>query len=255
MEKTIADLLEPGSNAMSNEGLLAEVEDLLRSSPPQSAFTAQEPDEALSWLGRTSAVINKWNVAQGIACAMHARALLAEESYSMITPPGPAYRGLRTLLFQAQHDLQMKTGGALSVAIDAKKPFVYFDEIRKIIEVAREDLLFVDPYLDAEFVSRYLPQVASGVTVRLLTSKKLPSLLPAVELFVGENKRQVQVHSMSDLHDRYVFVDEARCYQSGASFKDGAKKSLTTLTQITDTFDEVFQAYQRMWDDAKVEEG
>ena len=60
---------------------------------------------------------------------------------------------------------------------------------------------------------------------------------------------------MSDLHDRYVFVDEARCYQSGASFKDGAKKSLTTLTQITDIFDEVFQAYQRMWDDAKVEEG
>ena len=158
MEKTIADLLEPGSNAMSNEGLLAEVEDLLRSSPPQSAFTVQEPDdEALSWLGRTSAVINKWNMAQGIACDRHTRALLAEGSMQRITPPGPAYRGLRTLLFQVQHDLQMKTGGTLSVAIDAKKPFVYFDEIRKIIEMAREDLLFVDPYLDAEFVSRYLP--------------------------------------------------------------------------------------------------
>ena len=40
----------------------------------------------------------------------------------------------RTLLFQAQHDLRMKTIGPLSIAIDSKQPFVYFDEVRKIIE-------------------------------------------------------------------------------------------------------------------------
>ena len=70
--KNINDLRTLPEALMNDEGLLAEVEDLLRSSPPQSAFTAQEPDEALSWLGRTSAVINKWNVAQGI-CLRHAR--------------------------------------------------------------------------------------------------------------------------------------------------------------------------------------
>ena len=245
---------------MNDEGLLDEVEDLLRNSPPQSAFTVQEPDdEALSWLGRTSAVIKKWAVAQGIACDGHARALLAEGSMQLITPPGPAYRGLRTLLFQAQHDLQMKTGGALSVAIPAKKPFFYFDEVRKIIEQAREDLLFVDPYLDPDFVARYLPQIKSGVAVRLLTSKgeKLSSLLPTVEIFVAESKLQVQVRSVSSghLHDRYLFLDRTRCYQSGASFKDGAKRSLTTLTQITDAFEAMFQAYERMWGDAKIEQG
>ena len=51
----------------------------------------------------------------------------------------------------------MKTVGPLSVAIDAKKPFDYFDKIRKITSTAREDLLFVDPYMGADFVSQYLP--------------------------------------------------------------------------------------------------
>ena len=48
---------------------------------------------------------------------------------------GPAYRGIRTLLFQAQYDLQMETVGPLSTAIPAKKPFVYFEEVRKILAV------------------------------------------------------------------------------------------------------------------------
>ena len=242
---------------MNDEGLLAEVEDLLRSTPPQSAFMKQENDEALGWLGRARAVLTEWDLAQGIACGLHVSKLLEKQSIreQRLSPPGRAYDELRTLLSQARHDLRMKTVGPLSVAIPDGKSFDYFDEIRKITEMARTDLLFIDPYLDAEFVSRYLPQVASGVTVRLLTSKKLSSLLPAVELFVVDNKLQVQVRSDSSLHDRYVFVDKKECYQSGASFKDGAKKSPTTLTQIIDAFDAVFQNYQRIWDDAKVEQG
>jgi hypothetical protein len=37
--------------------------------------------------------------------------------------------------------------------------FDYFDGIRKQIELAKTELFFVDPYLDSDFVSRYLPQV------------------------------------------------------------------------------------------------
>ena len=241
---------------MNNEELLAEVEDLLRSSPPQSAFTQQENEEVLGWLGRTGTILEKWDFTKSLSVSSHIRALLAEGTMRIISPLGPAYRGLRTLLFQAQHDLRMKTVGPRTVAIPEGMPFDYFDEIRKITEIARDDLLFVDPYLDSEFVSRYLRPITSGVSVRLLTSKKLSSLLPAVETLVTQTGLRVEVRSAaSGLHDRYVFVDKARCYQSGASFKDGAKQSQTTLTQITDAFETMFQTYQRMWGNAKVEQG
>ena len=240
---------------MNDEGLLAEVEDLLRSSPPQSAFMGQENEEVLGWLGRTGAILEKWDFTKSPFISSHITALLAEGTMRMITPPGPAYRGLRTFLYRARHDLRMKTVGPLSVLIPDGKPFDYFDEIRKITAMARDDLLFVDPYMGADFVSHYLPQIASGVTVRLLTSKQLAALLPAVQLLVEQSGQHVQVRSDSSLHDRYVFVDETICYLSGASFKDGAKRSPTTLTQITDAFGTTFQHYQRMWDAAKVERG
>ena len=65
----------------------------------------------------------------------------------------------------------MKTVGPVSTAIGAGGVYDYFDEVRKFIESASVDLLFVDPYLDAEFVSRYLPHVETGVAIHLLTSK------------------------------------------------------------------------------------
>ena len=245
----------PSEALMTNEQMLAEVEDLLRSSPPAVDFPEQVDEEVLGWLGRTRAVLEKWDFTKSPSVSLCINTILAEGAQRMAAPPGPAYRELKTLLYQARHDLRMKTVGPLTVQIPDGKPFDYFDEIRKITQMASSDLLFVDPYLDAEFVSRYLPQITGGVTVRLLTSeKKLSALLPAVEIFVAQNSLQVQVRSvLSGLHDRYVFVDGTICYQSGASFKDGAKQAPTTLTQITDAFEAVFQHYQGMWADAKIE--
>ena len=47
---------------------------------------------------------------------------------------GPSYRGIRTLLFRVQSDLQMKTVGPLITVLDANKPFAYSDEIRQITD-------------------------------------------------------------------------------------------------------------------------
>ena len=72
----------------------------------------------------------------------------------------------------------METVGPTNVAVSSAMVFDYFDEIRKIIEMAKNDILFVDPYLDAEFVSYYLPHVTPGVSIRLLTREKLQTLSP-----------------------------------------------------------------------------
>lgn len=125
--------------------------------------------------------------------------------------------------------------------------FDYFDEVRKVVELAKSDIFFVDPYLDADFVARFLPMVAQGTTVRLLGREKLPSLIPAATLFQQQSGIKIEVRSASGFHDRYLFIDQAVCYQSGASFKDGAKKAPTTLTQITDAFQAVLNTYESLW--------
>lgn len=125
--------------------------------------------------------------------------------------------------------------------------FDYFDEVRKLIESAKSDLLFVDPYLDAEFVSRYLPHVPDGTAVRLLARERIASLKSAVVAFSAQANIAVEVRTSPGFHDRYVFVDGLACYQSGASFKDGARKTPTTLTQVTDAFPVVQSTYENLW--------
>ena len=162
-------------------------------------------------------------------------------------PASQGYAGVRMLLHQARHDLRMKSLGPVSVAVGGGGVFEYFDEMRKIIETASSDIFFIDPYLDAEFVPRYLAHVSGGVSIRLLTRERLKTLLPAVDAFAQQYNAQISVWSNTGFHDRYVIIDDTSCYQSGASFKDGAKKSPTTLTQISDAFPAIRDTYENLW--------
>ena len=93
----------------------------------------------------------------------------------------------------------------------------------------------------------------SGHTSRIALGLKTVQILPAVETFTKQSNANVQIRSASKFHDRYVLVDNQVCYQSDASFKDGAKSAPTTLTQITDAFVAVTQTYEALWKSAKVE--
>jgi len=165
------------------------------------------------------------------------------------------YREIMVALHRARQELKMKTVGPTNVVIPQGAVFDYFDEIRKTIEAATQEIFFVDPYLEADFVARYFPHIHAGVHVRLLTTNwKLSALLAAVDMFAKQSGLNVAVRATATgLHDRYVFIDKATCYQSGASFKDGGKKAPTTLTQITDAFDAMWNTYDRIWNSATVE--
>jgi len=234
---------------MSNQQLLAEVEDLLRTTPPEGAFGSKDAagEEAMAWTGRVAAAIKRWDMLYFQVCD-HAIKNLHSSVFFY-----EGYLALKKLLYQARADLRMELG-LVSVVVPQSQVFDYFDELRKLIQVARSEVFFVDPYLDAEFVSRYLPQVAPGVAVRLLGgAKKMGTLIPAVKLYAQQSGLKVQVRSSGALHDRYLFVDEAACYLSGASFKDGAKNAPVVVTQISDAFQAMWDTYNGLWQGGEIE--
>ena len=228
--------------------ILAEIEDIIRNQPPYATLK-HNTAENLSWLGRVVGALEAWNPAKAILAAGHVR----EFHSLMATDSLRGYLALMILLNAARTQLRMTTLGPVNAAIGSGLVFDYFDEIRKQIETAKTDLLFVDPYLDAEFIGRYLPHVPAGVAIRLLAREKIPTLIPAAKLFAAQTQANIAVRSAPRFHDRYVIIDGTSCFQSGASFKDGGRTAPTTITQITDAFAAVRQTYEDLWNSARQE--
>jgi hypothetical protein len=234
-------------NLLTPEQLLAEVEDVLRTMPERKTIHHELPDN-YAWFGRAAAIVAEWNPIKSGEFDSCVRQIHSPTAINTSQSLG----GILTLLHRARHHLRLKAIGPLTVAIDKGGVFDYFDEVRKLIEEAQSDLLFVDPYLDAEFVSRYLPHVRPGVAVRLLGKEKMSTLVPAVHAFAQQSSLTIQVRAAVALHDRFVFIDKNSCYQSGASFKDGAKKAPTSLAQVNDAFGPIQTTYETSWNSAQV---
>ncbi|WP_139227314.1 hypothetical protein [Collimonas sp. OK307] len=202
------------------------------------------------WLGRATACVDLWDRVRGVIFKGEVEKLVGFRAQD----PKVALHAILTTLHQVRTELRLSTVGPLTVAVGATRVFDYYNEVRKVIETSNTDIFFVDPYLDAEFVSRYLPHVSSGTTVRLLGYKCLKTLVPALELFKVQERINVELRVADGFHDRYIFIDHRECYQSGASFKDAAKKAPATLTQITDAFAAVSSIYEAIWASATVPE-
>ncbi|MEK8088118.1 hypothetical protein WNB94_17095 [Aquabacterium sp. A3] len=211
--------------------------------PAKESFLRIDAGTA-AWLGQASAVAHGWDPVRSITTFNSAATKL-----KCGIPHAVAAGVTEALvcLHQIRHELAMQTEQPLSVNLNSGLVFDYFDEIRKVLETANSDLLFIDPYLDAEFVSRYLPHVGGNVNIRLLGQKCLKTLLPAVEVFRQQHAQKIEVRTATGFHDRYIIVDGSTCYQSGSSFKDGAKKAPTTLTEILDAFPAVKATYENLW--------
>lgn len=229
--------------------LAVEIEDVIRSMPGPRDF-GSNPDKCIPWLGRANAAMHSWDSVKSI---VHFDPVIQQLSKANAHLDFSAMRrNILMQLHQAQSDLRLRSTGPLSIGVESGRVFDYFDEVRRIIESAKTDIYFIDAYIDAEFISRYLPHVSADTKIRILAREKLTTLRPAVAAFIAQNQREVEIRTIAGFHDRYIFVDGLKCFQSGASFKDGAKKAPTTLTQITDAFSAVLETYEQLWTKAEV---
>jgi hypothetical protein len=230
--------------AASKELLLEEVSELIRTMPAAGRDSMHQPD-AMAWVGRARAVMTALG-----HISFSSEAELISNHNPLVAKEG--YRRSLTSLQSARYSVMLelgKTGGSAARAVDSGNVFDYFDEVRKICQRAKQSLFFVDPYMDVDFVSRYMPQVASGVAVRLLTANNGNSLGPAAVLAAQQNQITIELRQGQGFHDRYVFIDGIECTMSGTSFSAGAKKAPAALVPVLD-FSTVQAQYEQLWNAA-----
>lgn len=233
------------SHNMSAEQFAALFDQLLRDMPEKTTLHHDLPQNT-EWLGRAAALVNLADPLRGVIFRGE-----IDRLYGLASMPADARQRIIVTVQQFAFENRMKAGGPLCVAFAPGQVFDYFDEVRKILETATSEVFVVDPYMGAEFIARYLPHIKPGVQIRLLAQQKITAVQAAVEQFVLQYGARIELRKSIDLHDRYVFVDRNTGYHSGATFKDGAMKSPTTLTQIVDSFPQVFKLYDDAWNASK----
>ncbi|WP_065690104.1 hypothetical protein [Rhizobium sp. AC44/96] len=226
---------------MDLKDILVEVEDLIRTAPdPYYAWGVDQ----LDWLGRAKAVLALQDTGLAVESMVAVESAMSSPSF------GNGKEKVILLLHQARHSLRMRTVGPLSLAVSKGMVFDYFDAVRRIVEGARREVFFIDPYLSADFVQRYLPFVAAGVRVRLLGREKFSALQQAAAMFAQQSGLAVEARSGSKFHDRYLLIDGETGYGSGASFKDGGVNTPTVLLELHDVLPQVLETYHSLWNDS-----
>lgn len=131
---------------MTDIELLAEIEDILRNAPSrETVFNVSV--ENYCWLGRAMAALEECDIAKDLMAEIDNDAAQSTKAY--ISEEG--LRKVFAAFHQTRHNLLVNATGRLSIAVSNGMFFDYFDEIREIIKTANRTILFVDPYLDAEY--------------------------------------------------------------------------------------------------------
>lgn len=94
----------------------------------------------------------------------------------------------------------------------------------KIISQATSEIILVDNYVDRKILE-LLASKGSNVKCRVLTTTQ--SLSGTLQQFVAAFNQQygnLEVHTSTVFHDRFVIIDQKDYYHFGASIKDAGRK-------------------------------
>jgi hypothetical protein len=229
--------------------LLYHLDELVRTMPPGEELRNATP-EHLDWIGRARALISAWEPTRSAEFVRNTEAIYARapNAYQARQDSLACLARMLATIQEARSTLRIIYGARVSQSFASGQPFDVYDELRRQIETAQIDTFFVDRYMGADFVSRYLPSVRAGVSVRLLTRDLIPQLVAAVEAFVQQHHATVSIRTSQSIHGRFLSLDRGtRSFLIDASFKDAGAASPVALIELTDTAATSLAQYEALW--------
>jgi hypothetical protein len=240
--------------ALDHPQLIAALDELVRMMPTEDPPWPPRL-ELHDWIGRARALIGAWDSSQDTQFAAWGDSLFERgiQAHSARLQALNARAKMMNLVQLARNELRLITGGRVSMAFDAGQQFDFYDELRKVIETAQQDVFFVDRYMGASFITQYLPHTRPNVGVRLLTRDMLAPLLASANAYASQHGTKIEVRTSNGFHGRFMCIDRSRCFLVDASFKDAAHKAPAALIELSDTASVSMDQYEGLWQGGNVE--
>lgn len=159
---------------------------------------------------------------------------------------------LRMTLATAVADLTLKVDPVKSQVFGPGAVYDFYREFRKMLSTAKQEIFFVDPYINDEIFDVYIGPLEQHLRCRMLinsdkSSKNIPAIAGKVRAQRGA-KFDIHSGTVAQIHDRIVFVDDAACWVVGQSVKDAAVNKPTYLAPLSaDVVPEKRKYYEAVW--------
>ncbi|MBQ5379535.1 MAG: virulence RhuM family protein [Paludibacteraceae bacterium] len=135
------------------------------------------------------------------------------------------------------HELQNKVDFFVRTSLPPKEGIfvdgqIYdaFELIERLIKSAKKSVLLIDNYVD-ESVLTMMSEKENGVKVDIYT-KDISKALRLAENKFNAQYGGLTLHHTTNIHDRFLILDDQTIYLIGASLKDAGKK-LFAFTEIS----------------------
>lgn len=125
-------------------------------------------------------------------------------------------------------------------------------QIRDVLNQATKSITIIDPYVD-ESLFTILSTCSKGLHIKLLTHKYPKDFSLESKKFTEQNKLKfIEVRRTQKFHDRFLILDNSKCYHIGASLKDAGSKAFM-MSQIQDpaNLKSLIAHANETWDEAQ----
>ncbi|MEN0104996.1 MAG: hypothetical protein AAGC84_01075 [Pseudomonas sp.] len=211
---------------------------------------------AQRWLGRAAALVEEGDNPLDAANFTSAVERLGSSLLNFGQPS--AAQQISIVLYRALARAELQASPSSQGAfIPVGEAFSAFTALSKLLSVAGNTVMFVDPFADANLLTDFAVLVPVGVTTLILADAngRKPALAPAVrsweQQYGSDRPLQVRLAPERSLHDRLIVIDESESWSLGQSFNALATRTPTSILRAdSETALLKFQAHLQIWETA-----
>ena len=125
-------------------------------------------------------------------------------------------------------------------------------EIKKVLNLANTAISIIDPYLDGSIFQMLKTNPKVAMSVKLLSSKLPSDFALETKKFVTQHPTvSFEIRKTKEFHDRFIIIDNNRCFHIGASIKDaGGKAFMISPVEDKANADALILQHQQSWESA-----
>jgi len=136
-------------------------------------------------------------------------------------------------------------------------PHDAYVEIRKIFHKASRTITIIDPYVGRDLLSllRGVVDETNITQIRILTHKIPSDFVVELERF-NEQHKDVTIYTRKSkskpIHDRFIILDDEKCFHLGASIKDAGKRAfLISEIEYSSILSAIIKSLEDAWSDSE----